>query len=203
MDIDQDKALAALEQLETEKARRLQAKIDSGEIVSVQTTVVVGAHDDDTEDAVARHVANLPTSTPDGRAIHYDLLVIVTGVPRGPHVPGQWVPPQTVSSEEGITSHPSEEQAGGGVSSPSLPSQPVYVKVTVRNGDEDDPGQIAEAWYTIEEGLLVLRDADDKHITSRALLKGEDPAVLARILLRERAPNDFQMPIRYKTLGIA
>jgi hypothetical protein len=26
----------------------------------------------------------------------------------------------------------------------------------------------------------VLRDADDKHITSRALLKGEDPAVLAK-----------------------
>ena len=30
-DIDHDKALAALEQLEAEKERRLQAKIDSGE----------------------------------------------------------------------------------------------------------------------------------------------------------------------------
>ena len=36
-EIDQDKALAALEKLETEKARRLQAKIDSGEVVSIQT----------------------------------------------------------------------------------------------------------------------------------------------------------------------
>jgi hypothetical protein len=34
-DIDHDKALAALE---AEKERRLQAKIDSGELVSVQTT---------------------------------------------------------------------------------------------------------------------------------------------------------------------
>jgi hypothetical protein len=204
MDIDDhDKTLAALEQLEAERGRRLQDKIDSGEAVSVQTTVVVGAHDDDTEDAVDRHLANLPTLTTDGRPIHYDLLVIVTGVPRGPYLPGKWVPPvQTASSAEGAL--PSEETTRSGeVSSPSSSSEPAYVRVTVRHGDEDDPGQIAEAWYTIEEGLLVLRDADDKHITSRGLLKGEDPAVLARILLHERAPNEFQQPIRYKTLGIA
>jgi hypothetical protein len=42
-DIDCAKVLAALEQLETEKARRLQAKIDSGEMVSIQTVVVGGA----------------------------------------------------------------------------------------------------------------------------------------------------------------
>jgi hypothetical protein len=78
------------------------------------------------------------------------------------------------------------------------------VRVTIRNGDEDDPGQIAEAYYTIEDGLLVLRDADDKHITSRALLKGEDPAVLAKSLLREaEEPNDFQRQIRYPKLGFA
>jgi hypothetical protein len=121
-EIDNDKAQAALEQLETERERRLQAKIAAGEIVSVQTTVVVGAHDDDTEDVVDRHVANLPTSTPDGRPIHYDLLVIVTGVPRGAHLPGQWVPPQTTASAEG-PALPSEKPAGSGVS-PSPPSQP-------------------------------------------------------------------------------
>jgi hypothetical protein len=196
---DHNKTLAALEQLEAERGRRLQDKIDSGEAVSIQTTVVVEARED-TEDACERHFANLPTSTPDGRAIHYDLLVIVTGVPRGPHLPGQWVPPQI--SSEGAP--PSEKTAGSGeVSSPSSPSQPVYVKVTIRNGDDDDPGEIAEAFFTVENGLLQLRDRDDKFITSRMLLKDENPATLAKILLRERAPNEFQGKIIYPKLGFA
>jgi hypothetical protein len=51
---------------------------------------------------------------------------------------------------------------------------------------------------------VVLRDSDDKHITSRALLKGEDPAVLARSLLREaEQPKDFNRPIVYPKLGLA
>ena len=139
---------------------------------------------------------------PDGRPIHPDLFVIVTGVPRGQHLPGQWVPPQ-ISSEGAL---PSEEKTAGSgevFSSPSSPSQPTYVKVTIRNGNEDDPGEIAEGWYVIEDGLLVLRDSDDRLITSRALLKGENPATLARILLRERTPNDFQEPIKYRKLGLA
>ena len=49
----------------------------------------------------------------------------------------------------------------------------------------------------------MLRDRDDKHITSRGLLKGEDPAAFAKILLRERAPNDFQEQINYPKLGLA
>ena len=198
-----DKDAAALERLEAERARRLQEKINSGEVVSVQTTVVVEASDENTEGACERHLASLPTSTQDGRPIHYDLLVIVTGVPRGPHVPGQWVPPQTASSKG--TDHPDEETAGSdGVSSHSPSSEPTYVRAIVRNGNEDDdPGQIIEARYTVEDGLLVLRDRDDKLITSRALLKGENPATLAKILLRERAPNDFQQPIHYPKLGFA
>jgi hypothetical protein len=52
--------------------------------------------------------------------------------------------------------------------------------VTVRNGDDDgDPGAIAEAYFTVEDGAVVLRDADDKHLTSRALLKGQDPLAVA------------------------
>ena len=204
MDIDDhDKTLAALEQLEAERGRRLQDKIDSGEAVSIQTTVVVEARED-TEDACERALSNLPTSTPDGRPIHHDLIVVVTGVPRDAGF-GNWVPPQTASSK-GTTDHPDEETTRSGeVSSPSSPSEPAYVRVTVRNGDEDDdPGQIVEAWYTIEDGLLVLRDSNDKHITSRALLKGEDPAMLAKILLREReGQNDFQQPIHYPKLGFA
>jgi hypothetical protein len=201
MDIDQDKALAALEQLGTEKARRLQAKIDSGEVVS-QTVTVVCYRDEDVEEATARALARTPAPD-DGRPVHREFFYIFTGVPRDPDF-ARWETPQIQTSEEGNTSRPSDEPAGtGGVSSPSPPSRPTYVKVTVRNGDDEDPGEIAEGWYVIEDGLLVLRDRDDKFITSRALLKDENPATLAKILLRERAPNDFQGKIIYPKLGFA
>jgi hypothetical protein len=202
-DIDPDKALAALE---AEKERRLQAKIDSGEVVLVQTTVVVGARDEDTEAAYERVLENLPTSTPDGREIHHDLFVVVTGVPRATEEETS-SPPETntASSEEGITSRPSDEPARGGeVLSPSPPSEPTYVRITIRNGGDDDPGVIAEGYYTVEDGAVILRDRDDKHLTSRALLKGEDPAVLAKSLLREaEQPKDFNRPIHYPKLGLA
>jgi hypothetical protein len=78
------------------------------------------------------------------------------------------------------------------------------VRVIIRNGDDDDPGVIAEGYYTIEDGAVVLRDADDKHIASRALLKGEDPLAVARALLREaEEPKDFNRPLRYPKLGLA
>jgi hypothetical protein len=105
-------------------------------------------------------------------------------------------------------SPPSSEPAGsGGVSSSPPPSQPTpkYVRVVVSNGNDDgDPGAIAEAYWSIEDGILTLRDADDKYINSRALLKDDDPAVLARSLLREaEAPKDFNRALNYPKLGLA
>jgi hypothetical protein len=205
-DIDPEKARAALEQLEAEQARRLQAKIDSGEVVSVQTTVVVGP-DESIEDAKARALAGHPVSD-DGRAVHREFFFIFTGVPRDPdrgNGKEENSSPQaeTSASSEG-PSHPSTEVEPA-ASGPPIPcSQPTYVRVTIRNGNDDDPGVIAEAYYTIEDGLLVLRDADDKHITSRALLKDENPLAVARALLREaEEPKDFHRPISYPKLGLA
>jgi hypothetical protein len=199
-DIDRAKALAALEQLEAEKARRLQAKIEAGECVSVRATVVIGP-DDDAETEKARVLASLPTSDPEGRAIHYDVWVITTGVPRGDPDQAEPAPQVQTASSEG-PSHPSTEEPAA--SGPSC-SRPTYVRVIIRNGNDDgDPGAIAEAWFTIEDDAVVLRDADDKHITSRALLRGEDPAVLARSLLREaEQPKEFNRPIHYPKLGLA
>jgi hypothetical protein len=63
--------------------------------------------------------------------------------------------------------------------------------------------RLAEAYYTVEGGLVRLRDRDDKHLTSRALLKGDDPLAVARALLREaEEPKDFARPISYPKLGI-
>ena len=204
-DIDRAKALAALEQLEAEKARRLQAKIDSGEVVSVQTTVEVGP-DENIEEAKARALARHPVSDSDGRAVHRELFFVFTGVPRDPdHWKEENSSPQaaetSASSEE--PSRPSEVESAA--SEPPTPSEPTYVRITISNGTDDgDPGAIAEAYYTIEDGAVVLRDRDGKHMTSRALLKGQDPGAVARALLREaEEPKSFNHPIRYPKLGLA
>ena len=43
-----------------------------------------------------------------------------------------------------------------------------------------------------------------KHLTSRTLLKGQDPAAVARALLREaEEPKSFNHPISYPKLGLA
>jgi hypothetical protein len=200
-DIDHDKALAALE---AEKERRLQAKIDSGELVSVQTTVVVGAHDEDTEAAYERALADLPTSTPDGRAIHHDLIVVVTGVPRRPAF-GQWEqsPQIQTASSEGTADPPSSEPAGGDVVNLS-PTEPAYIFTTTRQATDRDPGAIAEALWSVDDGCVVLTNLEGKYITGRALLKGEEPAAVARSLLREAVePKDFQRQINYPKMGLA
>jgi hypothetical protein len=126
-DTDPDRLEAALEQLETEKARRLQAKIDAGECLSVQNTIVVSACDGDTEADTARRLASLPKTTPDGRPIHYDPLIIVTGVPRpDPDEPSPQVQP---ASEAGSASSPAKEPAPGG---PLSRPEPTYLQVIVR-----------------------------------------------------------------------
>ena len=104
-DIDRAKALAALEQLEAEKARRLQAKIEAGECVSVRTAVVVGP-DESIEDAKAKALARHPVADSDGRTVHREFFFVVTGVPRDPDF-GQWGPQIQTASSSG-PDHPDE-----------------------------------------------------------------------------------------------
>jgi hypothetical protein len=203
MDIDHDKAQAALEQLETEKARRLQAKIDSGEVVS-QTITVVCTRDEDVEEATARALARHPVPD-DGRPVHRELFYIFTGVPRDPDF-ARWETPQIQTSDERNASRPSDEPARGGeVLSPSPPSEPTYIFVTTRQATNDgDPGAIVEALWSVDDGAVVLTNLEGRHITGRALLKDEDPAAVARSLLREaEEPKDFHRPINYPKLGLA
>jgi hypothetical protein len=204
MDTNPDKLEAALEQLEAERDRRQQAQIDSGAAVLWSGPPIILGPDDD----VAQALANRPTHAPDGRPFYFDpnvISVVVTGVPRGD--PDEAEPQIQTASEEGNSSPPSAEPAGSGGAILSPPSQPTptYVRIVTHNGNDDgDPGAIVEAWFTIEEGTLVLRDGDDKVITSRGLLNGDDPAVLARSLLREvEKPKDFNRPIVYPKLGFA
>jgi hypothetical protein len=75
-----------LDSLEAEQQRRLEAKIDAGEVVAYDHVIIVG-----TEAALARAVARVeqsrrtPARAPDGREIHFDprrIAIVMTGVPR-------------------------------------------------------------------------------------------------------------------------
>jgi hypothetical protein len=201
-DIDPDRALAALEQLEAEKARRLQAKIEAGECVSIQTVVVVG-RDEDIEDAKARALAKHPIPDSDGRTVHREFIYVFTGVPRGD--PDQAEPsPQVQTASSGGSSHPSTEVEPA-ASGPFSCSQPERIFVTTRQATDDgDPGAIAEALWSVDDGCVVLTDLEGRHLSGRALLPGQDPLAVARALLREaEGPKDFARPIRYPKLGLA
>ncbi len=51
---------------------------------------------------------------------------------------------------------------------------------------------------------MVLTNLEGRYINGRALLKDEDPAAVARALLREaEAPKDFQRPLHYPKMGHA
>jgi len=56
----------------------------------------------------------------------------------------------------------------------------------------------------VDDGCVVLTDLEGRHLTSRALLTGQDPAAVARALLREmEKPKDFNRPIHYPKMGLA
>ena len=73
-----DKVAAALEQLEAEKERRIQARVDAGELVRVEKTIVL----DDWEGVEEAYARALSMPVPDGE--HHDYIFIRTGVPRSP-----------------------------------------------------------------------------------------------------------------------
>jgi hypothetical protein len=74
--------------------------------------------------------------------------------------------------------------------------------VTVRNGDEDgDPGQIIEAKFVVEDGAVVLRDTGGKFITSRMLLKDENPGHLQRFYCASASQTSFRNPSTIQSWG--
>jgi hypothetical protein len=75
--------------------------------------------------------------------------------------------------------------------------------VSVRNPDkEGDHGQVEEAEYAVANGGVVLRDLDGRFIV-RCQLNGEDAAVVARRLLRERHPRRRSNVIQFPKMGVA
>jgi hypothetical protein len=221
-DIDPERALAALTELQAEKERRIAAKVAAGTVINVQIPLCVIGVDtpEDVEENSAVIEQTKAAALARVQAEHGDcevipeFILVLTGVPSPEDSYLDRLGPDM--SEEGDSnpwgSPPLDRELTGGETDPPAEDQPafdneeaaspVHVHIILRNGDDGDPGEIAEGMYTVEGGAVVLTDRDGRHITSRALL-GKDPATLARQLLHEtKKPSDFNRPIAYPRLGI-
>jgi hypothetical protein len=214
---DPAKLRAALEHLEAVQAQRLAEKIAAGEIINVALYIVAGSHAEArirVEQAKADKLAEFHAAG-DRREVVFRVDTVVTGVRQH----GEVADPASVPSAPSFLS--SEDRA----IRPPLPSPPVPIPIitppeeaaldqpqpplletyvcvqTRRCEDEDDPGEIAEGWFSIDAKVVTVTDARGKYVGSRAMIAGEDPKALARLLLREKQPESFNGPISYPKLG--
>jgi hypothetical protein len=195
-----DKLEAALEQLEAERERRTQAKIDAGEAVRIQVSVVTD-YDSIEEAEAAEEFEKARALAAQGdvgdKAVIFDVCRVRLGVPSAPYswrvekVDDDHAAAHDSDADGSSTDADEVQQVFENEESLNNPTS-VYVRVIIRHGDDDgDPGEIAEGYYSVEGGALVLTDCDGGHLTNKALL-GEDPATLARRLLREaREPSNL------------
>ena len=168
------------------------------------------------EQAKADKLAELRAAG-DQREVVFTVELVVTGVVR----PGETADPASVPSA------PTFSSLEDAAIRPPLPSPPphtphevieeeareepplieTYICVQIRQcQDDDDPGEIAEGWFSIDGKVLTVTDANGRHIGSRAMLEGEDARVVAKQLLREKkAPESesFSRPLSYPNAGLA
>jgi hypothetical protein len=197
-EIPAEKLNDVLANLEAEKERRLQARIDAGELVSVQLFVVVSAAseiDAKTEEAKAQKLAEL-RSAGEKREVHWDVETIVTGVPRAPDT--GWRKASIAEPHVAEPSSHDEEDAPLPLETaqPSTESQYIYAQIR--------PDLINEGRFTVERGTVFVTDIHGVALANATLPPGQDPASVARRLLRETATEeDFYRRREYPNLGLA
>src|SRR5215472_1518033 len=203
---DPNKLEQAIEQLEAERERRIQAKLEAGEAVRGNPTVVGGAE--------SVEAWKLPTHDAEGREVLYgpeDIAYIITGVPRAERdpeycarldsekgsavIPNKPLPYQPPVETKSIPPLPKPTPA------PERPPQPRYIKTQVRECmDNDDPGEIVEGYYDVRGSILYVWNArDNTPIGNQPISPGDDIEFVARKLLREKSGkhSSFYQPIRY------
>jgi hypothetical protein len=100
-----------------------------------------------------------------------------------------------------IAATPDEEEE-----KPQPPVIETYVCVQTRRcHDDDDPGEIAEGWFSIEGKTVTVTNKSGGYVGSRTMLEGEDARVVAKQLLREKNPEEesFNRPLSYPNAGLA
>jgi hypothetical protein len=211
-DTDPDKLDAVRARLEAEREQRLTEKVAAGKILSIPLFVAVGtasAADAAVEQVKADKLKELHTAG-ETREVVFATTIVVTGVCKHGEatVHGEpWKPtaPPYLPRTSSVAPEPNEEEAVR--ADPQPPLFETYISVQTRAcHDDDDAGEIAEGWFSIDGKVLTVTDANGKYVGSRAMLEGEDARVVAKQLLREKkAPESesFSRPLSYPNAGLA
>lgn len=90
------------------------------------------------------------------------------------------------------------------------------VIIQIRRPSGDDPGQVSEGYYIVNEGMLIMTHSDgepvDDTMFRRKLRPDDNPAALAGVLTREvrrhmlgitKDEENFNRPLGYSNSGIA
>jgi hypothetical protein len=215
-DIDKREA-ELLARLEAEREQRLADKIANGEIVSVPLFIVAGSEVEVRKKVEEAKADKLAVLRADGetREIMFSVNTAVTGVVRG----GEIADPASVPTapsfsprEDAAIRRPLPRPAIAPVPEAvveEVRADPVvesYVQVQVRRcRDDDDPGEIAEGWFSVDDaGQVMVTNANGKYVGSRAMLAGEDARVVAKQLLRQKTPeaDGFNRRLDYPSAGL-
>jgi hypothetical protein len=216
---------AARARIKKLREQRLAERIEAGEIVSVPLYVVAGSQTAArarVEQAKAAKLAEMHAAG-DQREVVFTGTVVVTGVVQH----GEAADPASVPSAPSFSS-PEDAAIRPPLPSPVVPRldddekdvsildtpgddpQPpvieTYVCVQTRQcADDDDPGAIAEGWFSIDGKVVTVTNASGKYVGSRTMLKGEDARVVAKALLREKTPESesFNRRLSYPNAGLA
>jgi hypothetical protein len=81
-----------------------------------------------------------------------------------------------------------------------------YVWILIRQADDLDPSEIRDGFFRVEGDEVIVTTTSGDFLASQPLFPGQDPASLARILLRgieSSSSGDFNRPIRRQSWGIA
>jgi len=208
-----DKERAALKQLEIERERRIDEKVEKGTAIRVPLNIVVGSEDAvaaATESARVRKLAELG----DKKQVFFEETVLITGVPRmGRDVPAE--PPRALSPSKASQPERVDARRGGEAlrlpekqretpqprPTPQMP-EPRYVYAEVRPCSGNDAGAIIEGRYAASDGLVRVWDMQGKLLGTQALKTGDDPAHAARKILRAKRDTGFYDLLPYPRTSI-
>lgn len=185
---------AALTQLLAERDRRIQARLESGEVVRAPLLAVSSSEEIDA--ARGHAVAKLRAAGEKREIVHGDEIeVIVTGVPRcadSDRYHGGGL------KEDGVELY--RRQAAGyspDISpspeppppQPQRPPRPRRIVAQVREcKDGNDPGHIVEGFYDLKDGWVYVWDTSDRSPIGHAPFRpGDQVEAVARKILREKA----------------
>jgi hypothetical protein len=217
---DPAKVRAVLDQLEAEDARRLAERIAADEVIAVDLFIVAGSKTSARIQVEAAKTAKLKELHDGGdqREVVFRVDTVVTGVVQH----GEARDPASVPTAPSFSSR--EDAPRPPLPSPVIaadvitdvvdqvreePQPPVietYIWVQTRRcRDDDDPGEICEGWYSIDNKVVTVTGANGKYVGSRVMLAGEDARAVAKQLLREKNPEgeDFNRRIYYSASGVA